>query len=264
MEEKKLIEKLEEVSCPEIEISSYKRRLKAILMEKYFREKRRWEIFDILKRVIPAGAIAILLIGIIFTNLIFPRYSASEAKEIALQNPQIKEWMDQGAIIEDIEIIKNRAYILIQPVKEMEKIFVKEAAPTIEEIKKEEFNGGLAEVNLKEKKIVKIEKLTPLVIPLTEEEKEKAKEIAKNNPEIQKVIPEEAEILNIESLPSQLKLIKRGNSVQILPEPETEKKASIIYQFGKNRWGGKINLNEEKVEEVNFLGETENDTTLQK
>jgi hypothetical protein len=66
------------------------------------------------------------------------------------------------------------------------------------------------------------------------------------------------------SLPPQLQLIKKGGSVQILPEPETENKASVIYQSDKNRWEGKIDLKKEKVEEIRFLGETDNNATLQK
>jgi len=255
MEEKDLIKKLEGVSLPEIEIPSHKKRLKTTLLKRYFREKRSWEIFDIFRKVVPLGAVAVILLILIFNNLIFQKYSLVKAKEIVLRDPEIKEWVEKGAIIKDVEIIKNRAYVLIQP---PEKIIETPAIAEIKEIKKEEFSGALVEINLGEKKMAKIERLTPPVIPLTEKEKEKVKEIAENNPEIQKVIPREAEILNIISFPSQLKLAKRGDSVQILPDPEAKKKASIIYQFSKKQWEGKIDLNKEEVEEVKFLGEIEN------
>lgn len=256
MEREDLIKKLEEISLPEIETPSHKRKLKEALLNKYFREKRSWEIFDIFRKFAPIGVITIILIILISANLIFPKYSLVKAKEIALKDPQIKEWVEKGAIIKDIEIIKNQAYVLIQPAERIEEVPTKEI-PTIVEIRKEEFNGALAEVNMKEKEIAKIEKLTPIVITLTEKEEEKIKEIAEKSPEIQEVIPKEAEILQIKSPSPQFKLIRKGNSVQVLPETEDKKKASIIYKFDKKQWEGKVNLSEEKVEEVKFLGEIE-------
>ncbi|MBZ9569690.1 hypothetical protein KJA16_02095 [Patescibacteria group bacterium] len=255
MEEENLIKKLEEASLPEIEIPSHKRKLKRVLLNKYFREKRNWEIFNILRKVVPVGAIVIILIILISNNLIFPQYSLAKAKEIAIRDPQIKELIEKGAIIKDVKILQDKAYVLVQPLAgaEMEAEEIKTGLKT-----EGEFLGALAEVDLKEKKVSRIEKVTPQFSPLAEGEKEKAKEIAENNPEIRKIIPEEAEITKIMPVPfSQLRLIKEKNSVRVVPEQIKEKRVRIIYELNKNQWEGEIDLIEEKVGGVKFLGETE-------
>jgi len=258
MEKNDLIKKLEETQLPEIEIPSHKRELKQILLSKYYKEKRSWEIFDILKKAVPVGAVAIILIILILNNLIFPRYTLAQAKQIALQNPQIKELVERGAIIKDVKILKNKGYVLIQPSVEIEVEEVRE--PALGEIKigleeEEEFIGALAEVDLKKKKVSKIEDITPQFSPLDEREKEKAKEITENNPEIQKIVPKEAEIKKITPLPSsQLRLITEKSSVKVIPEQEKEKRVQIIYEFDEEQWEGEIDLIGEKVKKVKFLG----------
>jgi len=256
-----LIEKLEKTSLPEIEISSHKRKLRQVLLNQYQKEKKNWLFFSIFQKFAFAS-LGLILIFFLFNNLIYPNYSLAKAKEIALKDPQIKEMIEKGGVIKDIEIIRNRAFVLIQPAKgeiaEMPQIAEKKALGIEEnEEKREETPVALAEINMKEEKVEKIEKIVPPVIPFTEGEKEKIQEITQNSPEIQEVIPEEAEVLEIISPPPQLELIRKGNSVEVLPKPEAEKKASIIYQSGKNQWEGKVNLSEGKVEEVKFLGEIE-------
>jgi len=261
MEEKDLIKKLEEISLPAIELPTHKARLKSVLIERYFQEKRRGEFFGFFRKLLPVGMVAIILIILISTNLIFPKYSLAKAKEIALQDPQIKEWVEKGAVIKDVEIIQNRAYVLIQPPEKTREVPIEGktaiGVPSVSNVEKEEFKGALAEVNMREKKITKIEKITPPIITLTETEKEKVREIAEKDLKVSGIIPKEAEIQEISSLPPQLELIKKGNSVQIMPEPKTENRASIIYQSGEKRWEGKIDLSKERVEEVKFLGEIE-------
>jgi len=266
MEEKNLIEKLEKTSLPEIEIPSHKRKLGQILLSKYHREKRNWAVFNIFQKTIPIG-IAIILIFFAVNNLIYPSYNLAKAKEIALRDPQIKELIEKGGVIKDVKIIKNRAYVLIQPAKEEiieePQIAEKEVLgiQKTEESRKEGATVALAEINIKEEKVVKIEKIVPPVIPLTEEEKEKIQEITQNNPEIQKNIPKEAKIKEVIPSPPQLKLIKKGEGVQVLPEEKEE--AIVIYQLDKSRWQGKVNLREERVEEIKFLGEIENNATIE-
>jgi len=253
-----LIEKLEKIKTPEIEISSHKRKLRQFLLSKYLREKRSWVVFNIFQKTIPVG-IALILIFFAINNLIYPSYNLARAKEIALKDSQIKELIEKGGVIKDVKIIKNRAYVLIQPAKEeiakMPQIAEKEALSIgkSEEIKREEAPVALAEISIKEKKVAKIEKITPPVISFSEEEKEKIQEIS------QKQIPKEAEIKEIIPPSSELKLIKKGGEIWVLPE--TKKEAIIIYQIDKSRWQGKINLKEERVEELKFLGEFENNAT---
>lgn len=244
MEEKNLIEKLEKLTLPEIEIPIHKRKLKEVLLNRYFPEKRHWEVLDIFQKFVLASAITIFLI---FNNLILPSHNLTKAKEIALNNSQIKSWVEEGAIIKDVKVIQNQAYILVQPEKTAEEIITKEA-PLLEGIREEEFYGALVQVNLKENEINKIEKLSPQVIPLAEKEKEIVKEIAEKNPQIQEIIKKEAKVKEINPLPSQqLKLMKEKNLIKVVPE---EKKVQIIYEFDNSLLKGEVDLVKERVKNI--------------
>ena len=181
MEEKDLIKKLEEVSLPEIELPSHKRRLKVVLLEKYFQEKRKGEIFNLFKIFLPVGTVTVLLIGLFLNDLIFPtnvsqeyispkhglsedvlpKYNSENVRKIVLDNSQIKDMIEKGATIKNIEIIGDKANVLIQSIEKIEKTPSKTAptatAPggTEETGKKEEIkiNTILVKVNLKENKI---------------------------------------------------------------------------------------------------------------
>lgn len=253
MENKNLIEKLEKVSLPEIEIASHKRRLKLALINEYFREERKGDVFSIVRKLAPLGAVVAVLVALIFNNLIFPKYSLAEAEKIALNDPQIKEWTEKGFVIKDTEIIGNKAYILIQPQKEIQKpsAFLKTETSEI----KEEFAGALIEVDFKGKKVSKIGKIAPEITSLTEKEQERVKEISTNDPEVNKIIPKEASILKIKTTPPSMKLERKDDSVNVVPEPNTDKEVKIIYEYNRNQWESKIDLNKEEVKSVNFLGE---------
>ena len=253
-----LTEKLEKVKTPEIEILSHKEKLRQILLSQYQRERKNWLFFSIFQKLAFTG-LGLILIFFVFNNLIYPNYSLAKAREIALKDPQIKEMIEKGGMIKDLQIIKNQAFVLIQTAKEeivtAPQIAEKKALGIEEERaeKKEERPVALAEINLKEEKVAKIEKIVPPIIQFTEKEKEKIQEIS------QREIPKEAEIKEVIPPSSELKLIKKEGKIQVLPEKKEE--ATIIYQVDKGRWQGKINLKEEKVEEVKFLGEIENNAT---
>jgi len=271
MREEDLIKKLEEISLPKIEIKSHKERLSLALIKKYPPERKRAEVFNIFKKLVPAGVIAVILFFFIFNNLNSQKYNLVKAKEIALQNNEIKDWLQQGSTIKDIKVIDGKAYILIEPPeakkeqREPTPASLKSEGVFQENIAEEEkFGGALAEVDIKEKRVSSIEKLAPTVTNLIENKKEKALEIANKSREVEEIIPEEAEILDINVSTPKFRLSKEGDSVSVIPETETEEKASIIYQSDGNRWEGKINLNEERVEKVNFLGEIQNDATIDK
>jgi hypothetical protein len=253
-----LVELLEKVKTPEIEILSHKEKLRQILLSQYQREKKTWLFFSVFQKLAFAS-LSLILIFFVFNNLIYPNYSLAKAREIALKDPQIKEMIEKGGMIKDLQIIKNQAFVLIQTAKEeivtAPQIAEKKALGIEEERaeKKEERPVALAEINLKEEKVAKIEKIVPPIIQFTEKEKEKIQEIS------QREIPKEAEIKEVIPPSSELKLIKKEGKIQVLPEKKEE--ATIIYQVDKGRWQGKINLKEEKVEEVKFLGEIENNAT---
>jgi hypothetical protein len=252
-----LTEKLEKVKTPEIEILSHKEKLRQILLSQYQRERKNWLFFSIFQKLAFTG-LGLILIFFVFNNLIYPNYSLAKAREIALKDPRIKAMIEKGGAIKDLQIIENQAFVLIQPAKEeivtAPQIAEKKALGIEEKAeKKEERPVALAEINLREEKVAKIEKIVPPVVQFTEKEKEKIQEIS------QREIPKEAEIKEVIPPSSELKLIKKEGKIQVLPEKKEE--ATIIYQLDKGRWQGKINLKEEKLEEIEFLGEIENNAT---
>jgi len=274
MKEEDLIKKLEGIKLPEIEIKSHRERLKLVLLENYLQETKKGELFGFLRKVVPATAFLIISCFLIFNNLIFPKYNLAKAKEIALQSDEIKSWIDKGATIKDAKVIDGKVYVLIQPAESEQKTVNAEDTQNISEfkggaiapsaaptVKEEEFKGAMAEINIKDKKISNIEKLAPIVTDLIENKKEKVLEIASKSQDIQKIIPKEAEILNISVSTPRFKLTKKGNTILIQPEAEDEEKASIIYQFEGNRWEGKINLKNGEVEEIKPLEKAENNAT---
>jgi len=232
MEIEDLIKKLEKIELPEIEIPSHKEKLKSILESQYLKEKRGWEIFPIWKRgLIPAGTIAvIIIIALLISNLIFPQYTLAQVEEIAMKNPQVKELIERGAEIKDIKIIKDRGYVLLSP---------KEAAFQTKQLEE----GALVEINLKAKKVSRIDKITPQVSPLTEEDKENVKKTIEKLGE-----PEITEIKAVPSFPQ--KLIEKDKKIEVLPE----KRASVIYKIGEKQWEGRVNLQKEIMESTKFLG----------
>jgi hypothetical protein len=270
MEKDDLIRKLEGLSTPDIEISAHKQRLKALLLAKYYPEKKRMVLFSLFKKLVPLGALAIIGLAFLVHNFAFPRYTPVQAQEIALQNPEIQDWISKGATMQDIEIIDGKAYILIQPQE-------KEAATNEEEIPapavakdqtinqmtegktraEESFKGAFAEIDIKEKRISKVEELASSIERLTDSKRIKTEEIARRNPEI----PKEAEILDVQVSTPKFRLVKKDGSVQVSIESEENEKASIIYEFDKKQWEGKINLEKGEVEEIKFLGEAEDGAT---
>lgn len=247
MEKQDLIKKIEEISLPEIEIASHKEKLKNELLENYFQKKKKWEFFVIFRKLAFATLNAAVFISV-FSYIVLPQYSLAKTERIVFADPQIKKMMEGGNLSSKIEIVDNKSYVLISPTEEGELI----------KVGQEEFAGILVEVNLREKRIEKINKISPQSL-LNEKEKEKAEEIIKANPEIKNNVPEEAEISEIKSIPSQLQIIKKGKEIEVSPK---DKKATVIYRLDEKKWEGKVNLIEEKVEKIDFsIEENESSTT---
>jgi hypothetical protein len=251
----KLTKKLEEISLPEIELPTHKRKLKETLLSKYCKEKRRQEFFAAFWRLAPIGAMAIFLGVIIFTKIISPVYTTAQVQKIAFKNPQIKEILTKGAIVSDVKIVNSKGFILLQsslPAFEMEK---EDFEKLEREVKtKKESIGILAEIDLKGKKVTKIEEISSEIVPLPQ--KEKVKKIFEKNQKAQKILPKEAEIKEIIPLtPPELRLIREKKKIKVVPI--LPRKAKVIYQLNEKRWEGKIDLIKEELEELKFLGETE-------
>ncbi len=254
MKDEDVIKKLEKIKLPQIEIPSHKKRLKMALFNwKYGKEKKAESIFLGLRKVlIPLGTVAVVFVIIlIVSNLIAPQYTLAEVKKIAMKDPQVKELIEKGAEIKDIEIIKNKAYVLISP-KE-----VSEDSPIETQIEKRKIKGALVEIGLKEKEVVKIKEITPKVISLTQQEKEKIKNIIKES-EFPQIAGETLEIEKIEPLSTyQLDLIKKDDTVEVLQKEKEDKKVIIIYKIEDKTKQGKIDLIKREIEKVEILEKSE-------
>ncbi len=280
MENDDLAKKLERISLPEIELKSHKTKLRLLLMDRYSPERKRGQFWGILNKLIPATALTIILLFVFFGKINFRTDNLVKAREIALQNTEIKNWVEEGATIKDIQLIDGKAYVLIEPAgaeetsetlaapQESPAVSIKSGKTASENAAREEsFKGAVAEVDIKEKKIKNIEKLAPTFNDLIKNKKERALEIAKKSSEVQEVVPKEAEVLDINVQTPKFRLEKEGDKISAKPDTETDEKASIIYGSDGKRWEGKINLNSQEVEEVKTLDEvktleeTENSAT---
>lgn len=264
MNEEEAIKKLESVSAPEIEILSHKRKLKAILLGNYYNEKKSWKVFSILFKVIPVGSFAILLLIFGISNF-FTNYNLARAEEIITNDPQIKALINSGGAITDKRVADGKVYFLVQSsggVRENteERTVNMLSAPTLGKIA----SGGtgaetvLVEVDFKEKKVSKIENIRTQTSSLSEEDKEKIKGVIKESTKIQKTVPEDAEIQDIKPIQPGLKIVRRGNSVDVIPDQKEENKALVTFKQDGNRWEGEIDIKKGSVEKVDFFQGSDN------
>ena len=89
--------------------------------------------------------------------------------------------------------------------------------------------------------------------PLTDSEKEKVLKIAKESSEVKNNIPSEAQVQEIAKPSPRFRLMKTGESVKVVPENEEE--AVIIYKKNGNIWKGKVNLDSEELESLEYIKE---------
>ncbi len=256
MENEDLIKKLEKIKFPQIEVPGHKNRLKMALINWKYRKKTKGFLGVLKRRLIPIGAVAIVvLLFLVTSNLIFPQYTFADAEKIAMKNPQIKEWIEKGAEIKDIKIIKNKAYVLISPKEEKTPSFQLSEEEMLIKKEREKFKGALAEIELKKEKVSEITEITPKIIPLTSKEKEKIEKMFQDLESLEKPA-ETIKIEKIEPIPVpvyRLELIKKDNKVEVLSREEEEKKARIIYEIGGEKKEGEINLTREEIEKIKVL-----------
>ena len=278
MKKEDLIKKLETIKTPEIEIQSHKQRLKmALLNSGYFKEKT---IMFWTKRLVPVG-VALALILVLGISVIQPKLQIARAMEIAKNAPQIKELMEEyGVEIKEIKLQDGKAYVLLTlpeeklpPVPGLEKralsteeeetgmlgmrgpgqFYIVYHDPETGEII--ESSGSVAEIDLKAKKVAKLELIETLQInitPLTEEEKVRAIEIAKSEPKIQEMISdlEEREIIVKPLPPLKLRLDEDpDDGMEITSaDPNEDKRANVIFKSDEYQDTITVNLTTGKVE----------------
>ena len=272
MKKEDLIKKLENIKTPEIEIQSHKQRLKmALLSSGYFKEK---PIMFWTKRLVPAGITLALILVVGFT-VIQPKLQIARAMEIAKKDPQIQQLMkDYGLEIKEVKLQDGKAYVLLSlpeeklpPVPALAgeetgskkgmrgpgQFFIAYQDPKTGEII--ETSGSVAEIDLKAKKVKKlemVEKMKINITPLTEKEKARAIEIAKSNPKIQEMIPdlEQREVIVKALPPLKLRLDEDpDNGMEVTSaDPNEEKRANVIFKFDEYQDIITVNLTTGKVE----------------
>ena len=114
MKHEDLIQKLEKLETPEIELPGHKQALKmALLGSGRFRERT---IMDWAKILAPISA-AVLLIAVVgFFNVIQPQLQLARAKGIAMNDPQVQELMEDYELeITEVKLRDGEAFVLLAP-----------------------------------------------------------------------------------------------------------------------------------------------------
>ncbi len=274
MEFKDLEKKLENIKAPDIEIQSHKQNLKMALLSSGYPAKSGTIMFYT-KRLIPVG-VALALILVVGFTVIQPRLQIARAMEIAKNDPQIKELMvEYGVEIKEVKLQDGKAYVLLTlpgenlPPELEERTLGAEEEVTPKGVmrgpgqfyisyldsatgKITQSSGSIAEIDLKAKKVRKIELIEKLqidIIPLTEEEKTRAIEIAKSEPKIREMIPdlEEREIIVKPLPPLKLYLVETFDGVRTESEEEV-KRVNVIFKSDEYQDIITVNLTTSKVE----------------
>lgn len=164
-----LIRKLENLETPEIELPGHKQALKMALLSSGSFTGR--TIMYWAKILAPVTA-AVLLIAVVgFFNVIQPRLQMAQAKEIAMNDPQVQELMEEyGLGITEVELQNGEAFVLVaDQAASLESdtggdiLFVPgEGSPSVGNIT---VSGYILKVNLTEKKVTefgKVDEITGL------------------------------------------------------------------------------------------------------
>jgi len=287
MKKENLIKKLENIKTPNIEIQSHQQRLKMALLTRlhryakhcgqdsgYFKEEKIMNpLMFWTKRLAPVGVALALTLAIGF-NVIQLKLQIAKAMEIAKKDPQIQQLMkNYGVEIKQVKLQDSKAFVLLalpeeKLPSELEKralesektgmrgpgqmFMVYQNSETGEII---EFSASVAEIDLKEKKVEKLELIENEKInltPLTEEEKTRAIEIAKSEPKIREMIPdlEEREVIVKPLPPLKLRLDEDpDNGMEVTSaDPNEEKRANVIFKSDESQDTITVNLTTGKVE----------------
>ena len=296
MKKEDLIKQLENIELPEIEIQSHKQRLKMALLNQhqklhfgtgqdsgYFWNK------IMLKKLVPAW-VALALILVVGFTVIQPKLQIARAMEIAKNDPQIQQLMkDYGMEIKEVKLQKGKAYVLLTlPSPPHQKPFGsggKEKLPPLPALKGEEetamrrpsqfyityqdpktgevieSSGSIAEIDLKGKKVEKLEMVEATAIalaPLTEEEKARAIEIAKSDAKIKEMLPADAEVVAVKPLPPlklKIQTISEENGVRVAAYDEREdRRVNVIFESERGQDIITVNLSTGAIEGAASIG----------
>jgi hypothetical protein len=112
MKHEDLIKKLENLKTPEIKLPGHRQALKmALLSSGRFKERT---IRDWTKILAPITAVVLLIAVVGFFNVIQPRLQMAQAKEIAMNDPQVQELMEENGLeITEVELQNGEAFVLV-------------------------------------------------------------------------------------------------------------------------------------------------------
>ena len=112
MRHEDLIKKLENLKTPDIELTHHKQVLRMALLNSVRFKKR--TIMD-WARILAPVATAVLLIAVAgFFNVIQPKLQIAQAKEIAMNTPQVQEFMEEyGLEIKEVKLQNGEAFVLL-------------------------------------------------------------------------------------------------------------------------------------------------------
>ncbi|MCD6390851.1 MAG: hypothetical protein J7L92_02455 [Dehalococcoidia bacterium] len=112
MRHEDLIKKLENLKTPDIELIHHKQVLRMALLNSVRFKKR--TIMD-WARILAPVATAVLLIAVAgFFNVIQPKLQIAQAKEIAMNTPQVQEFMEEyGLEIKEVKLQNGEAFVLL-------------------------------------------------------------------------------------------------------------------------------------------------------
>jgi len=278
MKKEDLIKQLENIELPEIEIQSHKQRLKMALLNQhqklhfgtgqdsgYFWNK------IMLKRLIPAG-VALALILVVGFTVIQPKLQIARAMEIAKNDPQIQQLMkDYGVEIKEVKLQDGKAYVLLAlPEEKLPPLPALKGGEetamrgpgqfyiTYQDLKTGEViesSGSIAEIDLKGKKVEKLEMVEETMIalvPLTEEEKARAIEIAKSDAKIKEMLPAGAEVVKVQPLPPlklKIQTTSEENGVRVVAYDEREdRRVNVIFESERGQDIITVNLSTGAIE----------------
>ena len=255
MKDEELIKKLEGVRFPEIEIQSHKAGLRfALLNSDYFRKP---DYVGIFRKSLAFSVPALTLLIITGVLVIGPKLTEARVLGIAKNNPEIQKLMkENNMIFSEVKIKDDIAYVLISAPQENKRLEKNNSSIIIQKFEKNDnsVEGAIVELNLKENKVVKINLIKgEEVAPLIEGEKESAREIVESEEVVGNMIPEGAKIEKIQSsFPQKIQLLEKDNSVQVVSKPESDRKASVHYNLDGKEWVIQVNLDEKRVEEIEY------------
>ncbi|MDP2929989.1 MAG: hypothetical protein Q8N56_00025 [bacterium] len=263
MELNDLVKKLENLKKPEIEIPGHKEKLRRFLLSRY--QKRQTENgFNILWKAMPVGLSLMAITALLLNNFLFPRLNIALAKEIAFQDQNVKSLIEKGAIVKEVKLSDSRGFLLLQisAPEEKQQLQGKAVALSVSAERTAARGGSspqpqasafLIEVDLKGRKIAKIEEKILTQSPLQEMEIVRAKEIMEENQQIKQAIKEGAQVEEIKKAFPQTQLAKKGIgpeiTIEVLPVEET----LIFYKQDAGVWRGIVDLQAGDIKTIDFF-----------